>query len=170
MTVAQARNIGLSRVETEYVVFLDADDALHADYLKFEPKDDITATSITYRDRTSPIIPRVWTHERRPFKYHDGDCTAECLPDGNWVHVGAIIRTEAIRSVGGFKEWPVYEDWALFLELQQAGYSFGRHPESVYRASVRQTPGHRNQSLPLAEKNKIHEQIYERLTGKKYEY
>lgn len=168
-TVSEARNEGLRNVNTEYVCFLDADDTLSERYFNFIPEYDITATSITYQNRTTPKIPKVWTHERQNFKHHRGNCVGECLLDGNWIHVGAIIRTEAVKAIGGFKEWPVYEDWALFLELQQAGYTFGRREESVYKASVRNTPGHRNQSLPIGEKNKIHENIYEQLTGRKYE-
>jgi len=160
-SVAQARNAGLNLVTTDYVVFLDADDALEPDYFeRVQPTADVMATLIKYRQHLQPVMPRVWVHDYEISKRHAGDCTAECLLDGNWIHIGAIIRTEAIRSIGGFREYPVYEDWALFLALQQAGFTFGTALNSVYLASVRQNNSHRNSSIPILERNKIHEEIY----------
>ena len=159
-TVAQARNEGLKQVKTEFICFVDADDTISHGYFGFDPTSDVTVTSIRYRYRGIPMIPRVWQHENGRPGYHTGDCVAPCLVDGNWVHVGAIIRTDAIKSIGGFKEYAVYEDWALMLELQQNGFTFDRRPESVYEASIRQNDNHRNRSLPTHARNLIHEQIY----------
>lgn len=168
-TVSEARNEALKQVTTDYVVFLDADDTLSHDYLDFNPTADVTVTSITYENRTQPIVPKVWQHERMRPKQHMGECEGKCLLDGNYVHVGAIIKTKAIQSIGGFPEYPVYEDWACFLKLYLSGFSFSSRKESVYKASVRVNREHRNRSMPLIKKNKIHEQIYEDLTGEKYE-
>lgn len=160
-TVAEARNAGLAQVTTEWVVFLDADDALDPDYFeRVKPTADVMATQIKYRHSYQPMMPKVWQHENIRGKLHAGYCSADCLIDGNWVHIGAIVRTDAVRSIGGFKEYPVYEDWALFLELQQAGYTFDRAMDSVYLAGIRLNDSHRNSSLPLIERNKIHERIY----------
>jgi len=164
-TLAEARNKALEKVDSEYVVFLDADDDLDSNYfIDLEPT-DVTVTSISYPGRV-PRIPKVWRHDAK----HLGDCTAECLIEGNWVHIGAVIRTKLIKDIGGFKEYPVYEDWALFLSLQQKDAVFSIHPKSIYKASVRQSPGHRNSSMPIAERNKVHEQIYEDIIGLKYEH
>lgn len=161
-TVSQARNKGLTQVKTEYVCFVDADDTLDAEYFNFKPIADVTVTAISYPGRKA-TIPKVWSHEKRRSKQHEGDCDASCLIDGNYCHVGAIIHTEALKAVGGFKEYPVYEDYGVMLAMHLNGSSFGRREESVYMANVRRNTSHRNQSMPVSERNKVHEQIVEDL-------
>lgn len=163
-TVASARNAGLELVDTEYVVFLDADDDLDPDYFERAlPTADVLVTPIKYPSSWRASIPMVWQHQYTPALEHDGECTAECLVDGNYIHVGAICRADAVRAVGGFKEFPVYEDWALFLAMQQNGATFGVSHNSVYLASTRANYQHRNNSMPVAERNVVHEQIVKEL-------
>jgi glycosyltransferase involved in cell wall biosynthesis len=161
-TVAQARNKGLSLVKTEYVTFLDADDELDPRYfLGFAPQADVTATQIKYPQHSMAMMPTVWQHENYAWKHHRGYCVGDCLVDGNWVHIGAICRTEAVRAVGGFREYPVYEDWALFLAMQQNGATFAHaFGSAIYYAAVRDHGMHRNGSMPLEQRNLVHERIF----------
>lgn len=159
-TVSGARNAGLEQVTTEYVVFLDADDNIRPDYFDgVEPNADVIATSIEYLGMSFPIMPDVWAHEYYPHLKHEGHCHADCLVDGNYIHVGAIARASAVRAVGGFKEYPVYEDWALWLAIYKNGGTFDSHEQSVYVANARFNDNHRNRSIPLADRNVVHEQI-----------
>lgn len=160
-TVAEARNKGLELVDTEYVTFLDADDGLDPRYfIGVEPTADVMATLIKYPQHSEAMMPRVWQHENYAWKMHRGYCVGDCLLDGNWIHVGAICRTAAVRAVGGFREYPVYEDWALFLAMQQNGATFGHSFGSIYYAAIRDHGMHRNGSMPLEERNKVHEIIF----------
>ena len=59
-------------------------------------------------------------------------CGPECLLDGNYIVVGAAVRTDLVRKVGGWWDEPIYEDWSLWLRCQQAGASFEYIPEAIY--------------------------------------
>lgn len=163
-TVSEARNEALRQVDTKYVVFIDADDDLDPHYLEgIDLTADVTATAIQYDERVGPQIPRVWLHEHQGYKPHDGPCTGDCLPDGNYIHIGAFINVKAALAVGGFGEYPVYEDWALYLAMQQNGATFDTHYASVYMANTRENPSHRNKAIPLEKRNLIHEDIVRKL-------
>jgi hypothetical protein len=61
-------------------------------------------------------------------------------PDGNWLVIGCVARTDLLREVGGFRDFPVYEDWDLWLRCWLAGATFER--------SRRRLPGARPARLP----------------------
>lgn len=153
-TLAQARNAGLAKVETPWVVALDADDELEPGYLDAMATGtaDVRAPSVRYvRGGVAqwPAMPRVPGHVH--------ECGAECLPHGNWLVVGACVRTQLLRDAGGWEEFACYEDWALWLRCLKAGASFEQVPAAVYRAHVR--PNSRNRSLSMAARNRVHRQI-----------
>lgn len=153
-TLHQARNLALDQARSEWVIYLDADDELDAGYLHAMAAGtgDVRAPSVTYvmGQRVRPThIPRV--------SGHDHACTADCLPDGNWIIVGAAARTELLRRVGGWHDFPVYEDWDLWLRCYLAGADIQPCPSAGYRAHVRR--GSRNRAPSMDVKNEVHRQI-----------
>lgn len=155
-TLAQARNEGVARCDTEWVVHLDADDELDAGYLDALAAGtaDLRAPAVSFikHGRASdPFMPRVYGHRH--------DCAGECLPDGNWLVVGAAARVAQIQEVGGWAEWPVYEDWALWLRMWQAGATVEAIPQAVYRAYWRRAS--RNRAPDVEFRNQVHRQIVE---------
>lgn len=166
-TLADARNRGLDLAATEWVVMLDADDQLEpgfadrmADRLAVAPDTDVLVPSVRYvREHDSigqlPCIPKVWGHEH--------DCSPDCLAWGNWIVIGAPVRTRLL--CGGdertgwalppwppirFDRWPVYEDWPFWVDCWQRGARFERVPEAVYRAHVRPESRNRGSATPDA--------------------
>jgi glycosyltransferase involved in cell wall biosynthesis len=111
-TLADARNACLARVTTELVVFLDADDELEPGYADamLAGTADLRAPQVRYvrarRFRASGF-PKVAGHHH--------DCTADCLVEGNWLVIGTCVRADLLRSVGGFWDEPLYEDWSAWL-------------------------------------------------------
>jgi glycosyltransferase involved in cell wall biosynthesis len=133
-TLADARNEGLAAVDTEFVCFVDADDTIEPRYVEAMKRGmaDVRAPMARriYADRSEMWQPRVVNHEH--------DCTADCLTEGNWVLIGAAVRTNLIRAVGGWRPFTMYEDWDLFLRLHLVGASFELIRDAVYRVEVRE--------------------------------
>lgn len=141
-TLHDARNATLAKVDTPWVVHLDADDELESGYVEAMASGtaDVRVPAVRYIRRgnraAAPGVPRVAGHGH--------GCTAECLPAGNWIVVGAAARTELVLAVGGWRDWPWSEDWDLWLRLHLAGATFEAVPQAIYRAHVRS--GSRNRS------------------------
>lgn len=153
-TLARARNDCLALVKTPWVIFLDADDELGEGYVEAMGRGsaDLRAPAVSYvkggRPRP-PYVPRVAGHRHA--------CTGVCLIEGNWLVIGTAIRAEIVREVGGFKEWPVYEDWCLFQRCWMAGVSVEAIPEAVYIAQSR--PDSRNRAPDARFKDRVHREI-----------
>ena len=155
-TLADTRNRVLDRVKTSHVVYLDADDELEPFFVRWlvEGAADLRAPAVRYvRDSIGPDVkarmPRV--------AGHDHGCTGDCLPFGNWLVVGSLAPVNLIRAVGGWREWPAYEDWDLWLRCWQAGATVEAIPRAIYKAHVR--PDSRNRAGTAQERHEAHRQI-----------
>lgn len=145
-TLHGARNEALRQVETDHVVFLDADDELEPGYVDALAAGgaDLRVPSVRYIRGSRaypPRMPRVAGHRHA--------CTTDCLPEGNWLVVGTLAPTELLLALGGWEPWPVYEDWALWLRCWGAGATVEAIPSAVYRAHVRQDSRNRAPSRDL---------------------
>ncbi len=165
LTLHGARNAGLAQVETEWVVFLDADDELEADYVEtlLAGTADLRAPAVRYVHENGrahpPYVPKVAGHTHV--------CTGDCLSDGNWLVVGTMARTQLLRDVGGFEPFTWSEDWALWARCWKAGATIVAIPAAVYRAHVRSDS--RNRGATQAEKNTAHWKIHRAVWPELYE-
>jgi glycosyl transferase family 2 len=155
-TLHEARNAALARVETEWVIHLDADDELQRGYIAAMDTGaaDVRAPYVAYvkgRSVARPMLHRVAGHTHI--------CSADCLPYGNWIVVGAAVPAEVVRSVGGWRDYPWSEDWDLWLRCHLAGASFEAIPAAVYRAHVRRDS--RNRGATPAARLAAHRAIAE---------
>jgi len=116
-TASSTRNDLALRAHGDYVCFLDADDELGPGYIEAmrrayerERRDDGTPLLLT------PAIKRVG---RRHTPAH---LIPECsLINANWLVISTLVPRDLFLQVGGFPEYPIYEDWALMCKLAQAG-------------------------------------------------
>jgi hypothetical protein len=141
-TLHDARNGALARVDTGWVIHLDADDELEPGY--------VAAMGRGHGDVRAPLVRYVRGHVRAPALYprvagHRHCCAPDCLPAGNWIVVGAAVRADLVRTVGGWRDFPWSEDWDLWLRCHLAGAAITR-TSAVYRAYVRPDSRNRGQT------------------------
>lgn len=154
-TLRDSRNGALALVNTEWVVFLDADDELEEGYLEAMGKAtaDVRAPAVRYvrnaRDRGRPRMPRVAGHHHA--------CEAACLTAGNWIVIGAAVRADLVREIGGWRDFDWSEDWDVWLRCHRAGATFEAVPDAVYRAYMRRDS--RNRAPDQAAKLAAHRAI-----------
>lgn len=155
-TLHEARNEALAEVQTEWTCFLDADDELERRYFDHieTAQADIRVPSVRY------VRNGFDQGERMPqVAGHHHNCTAKCLPWGNWIVIGAVARTEILKGVGGFRDFPWSEDWDLWVRCYQAGATIEPVHRAVYRAHVHQNS--RNRCLSVDERIAAHNLIAE---------
>jgi glycosyltransferase involved in cell wall biosynthesis/GT2 family glycosyltransferase len=143
--LAAARNTGLSALDTDYVVNIDADDIPLPNFIK------------SYRDYldANPTASAV-TCWLASFKHGDdwgsavnvnliyrpiGDGLMLAQVDNCLGHANSCFRRDTLVSLGGWdaEEKTMWEDWALYLKMISRGLRLGVIPESVVLYRV--TPG-----------------------------
>lgn len=156
----EARNEGAERAMTRWLCFLDADDELAPGFIDAMAAGtaDLRAPAVRYgaNEHWNPTaLPKV--------AGHDHDCTGECLPEGNWLVIGTLIERSRFLDVGGFRDWPMYEDWDLWLRCWQAGATVEAIPAAVYVAHV--NPRSRNRGPDRSAKEATHAAIVADVLG-----
>lgn len=125
--LVSARKVGFAKSSGDYVMFLDADDVLHKQYLSKTAKvlDNSYTTDIVYTDYTM-----FGSHTRT---HHQSDFTVQGLLGGCIITNSALFRrecffpylaTEYRTGIGG-------EDWDFWLGCIERGHIAYRLPESL---------------------------------------
>lgn len=146
-----ARNQGAAKVDTPFVVFLDADDQLEPTFIE-KCLNAYTKGHYVYTgwQGLRPVMPAA----ENPYR-------------GEGFHlVTTLIPTAAFRAVGGFDEaLPGHEDADLYFKLIMAGVCGIRVPEYLVRYSPH---GVRGKSFrDRADYETIRQQVYERNGGER---
>jgi len=156
-TLADARNQCLARVSTDFAIHLDADDRLRAGYVEAMARGtaDLRGPAVQYWKQggraARPYIPRVAGHQHA--------CSADCITSGagNWLAIGTCARTAQLREAGGWRDYPCYEDFDLWMRVLLRGATVEAIPDAVYEACHRSDS--RNRGPDMRFKNGVHHQI-----------
>jgi glycosyltransferase involved in cell wall biosynthesis len=127
LSTGAARNLGLVRVETEFVIFLDADDMLLAgtlehlrDHIAASRELSIASTRILDGETGErhrgprPFVPAL---ARAPRLLALADCIWSLVP----IQGCAVLRANQVREAGGYADANSGEDWVLASALLWRG-------------------------------------------------
>ena len=130
---AVVRNRLSEQVRTEWTLFLDDDDLLYPNYVE----------TVTPHLAEADVVYTAWrltgAVDPHPLPRFDPGW----LRQHNIIPVTACVRTEALRTVGGFPVDAELEDHALWLALLDAGYRFTFVPVIAWH--YRRFPGSRTE-------------------------
>lgn len=134
--VVAAKNDGLALVATTWTIFLDADDVLPPEYVQ-------VLTSRAVRGRLDVVYCDFEYFGARAEYVKAGPFRISRLLSGNFIHNSALIATDRLHEIGGFKQEMAigYEDWELYLALAEHRARFGYEEGTAlrYRSHARDT-------------------------------
>lgn len=152
-TLQNARNHAAHTLETDSVVFLDADDWLHPRFIEkiVDVEGDLVQTAVRYWNGKTPRTP--------PFmlKQHN-------LLDENFLIIGTRASRQMILDAGGFRDLPAMEDWDLWIRCWLRGARITHCPKAVYNVTV--APVGRNMQTPAGMRKLIKETYVEEAKAK----
>lgn len=144
-TLHGARNDAAARAQGAWVCFLDADDALDPGYLAAMTQaarvEQTTETGEAVKPCAllAPAVAYVRDgHAEEPRILDPGVPMTEV----NRCVIGTLVPRWLFEAIGGFRDWPMSEDWDAFLSCLEHGAEVVPVPDAVYRAW--ETPGSRN--------------------------
>lgn len=125
--VVATKNRGLSMVTTTWTAFFDADDIMQNTYLEdVLAKAQSQLAEITYTDMQY-FGARNGVHKARKFSMGS-------LLRSNYIHNSALISTDRLIEIGGYKQEMAggYEDWELYISLAETGAKFAYLPKANF--------------------------------------
>lgn len=146
-TLQEARNQGAEDAETEWIIFLDADDELDHRYVEAM----LDASGDIRRPATLGIVNGIEDDEPVMIPKKD-------IKTANYIVIGAMCRRDDFLAVGGFDDYECLEDWDLWLKMIKNGAEVVDVPNAIYRVHV--TPNSRNSNV------KAHHEAYRRIRRK----
>ncbi|MFC3094619.1 glycosyltransferase [Alteromonas sediminis] len=152
--VGYSLNKGLETAKGEFFARNDADDISRPERLKIlvehmanNPHLTLCGSDVEYIDMEGKIIGS------HPISEDSELLKAELLLNSRICTPSTIVRTRAIKEVGGFPQVRNAEDYLLFLKLIEKGYLFGGLRKSLLSYRINEnslTRKHRDDQLKIA--------------------
>lgn len=144
--LSRVRNFAAERVDTERLIYLDADDWLKNDFiekgedwLEAHPEVDALTTDMCV------VFP---SGNRRTLRSQIPSSWKKLLRR-NTIFQTSLIRRQMILELGAYDPNLHYEDWDFWIRAMKAGYKIGRLPGAyVFR---REHGSNKSRTCPIAE-------------------
>lgn len=135
-TVASARNEAAERAQSDWLVFLDADDELSPGFI-VAMKDMLDTEDECDRLLLTPAVTYVIDTPKRKIEEPPKFWREIPFTAGNWLVIGTAIQRSFFHDLGGFADEPAfgaYEDYEFWLRADKAGARIQKVPDAIYRA------------------------------------
>lgn len=146
--VIDTKNLGLSKSDTYWTIFFDADDVLYPKYIeKVVEHATETQSDVVYTD-----MELFGINEHAIF--HANAYTPSRIIRKNFIHNSSLLNTSLVKQAGGYK--PIMkdglEDWELYLSLAELGAKFAYVPEAIFKYRQHESSMSRNSAVLKKEK------------------
>lgn len=137
-----ARNRGAMAALADWLIFLDADDELDKHYV------EALASSIGVNPTADIHVPYIQKiSNNHVFRSGPLKEPGKSIFEVNHLPIGAMVRRDLFLEVGGFEDWPILEDWHVWMKLEAAGARWCWCPQAIYKIHWRD--GSRNKDILL---------------------
>lgn len=123
--ICSCRNRGALITTQPYLIFLDADDLMSKGYVKG------LLDCIEQNGRLGFVFPRIRTFGLYPMtKPSRAQHGYYSMLRHNSADGASIIRRVALNAVGGWGQFPCFQDWELWLRMAEQGWLFREAPDA----------------------------------------
>lgn len=134
--LSYAKNYGLSKINTDLICFLDADDLYienklekQLEYLKKNDVDFLGTHALNRELNNEVFFNSCFNSD----EYLNHDEIEKILSIENVLtHGSMMIKTECLKNLGGYNDVRGMEDWDLWKRAIKSGYKFGQINDRLY--------------------------------------
>jgi len=108
--------LGVRVATGDYIIFIDADDKIPELFLHSMKSKIKTGKEVIYPDC---VLWSSWNNSglKNVYTRMPEKITWDILSKQNWVLVSSLIPKDLFLEHGGFREYPIFEDWEFFQRL-----------------------------------------------------